>query len=450
VRRPVRAIAAVASFVLAFSELGPQLAHAQTAPAAPASPTAGPVAGGFTAEQAVALALRRNRDVIAARLEIEAAQVERIAAGIYPNPIFLYSAGNMVLGQGNPQNQGLNPGPFTQLVHGIGISEVIDVWAKHSARIRAADLGVEQRRLLVEDALREVVFSVRQAFTDVVREQAQHELVRDITARYDETTRLARARVHAGEISDAEGQKIELEGLKYHNALIDSELELDLARLQLATHLAFGSVAELPGPAMGLDTNAPRVLPKLDPLLARALRDRPDLNAARKGQELAQASLSAAQREAYPDPSVGLVYTHSEFTVSGDNANSLGLSLSFPLPLFDRNQAGVARSEVELKQNANERVRVDLRVRHEVGEAIRRIERSAMLLDVYEEGGMLRRSDNALRVAESSYKAGSISLLELLEAQRTFIQTRMDYLQAQDDYRKAIAVVSHAVGEKLP
>jgi cobalt-zinc-cadmium efflux system outer membrane protein len=206
----------------------------------------------------------------------------------------------------------------------------------------------------------------------------------------------------------------------------------------------------MPGPAIGLDTSAPRVLPTLEPVLAQALRDRPDLRAVRKGQELAEASLSMARREAYPDPSIGVVYTHSEFTVSGDNANSLGLALSFPLTLFDRNQAGVARSQVELKVNENERVRVDLRVRHEVAEAIRRVERAARSLDVYEDEGMLRRADNALRVADSSYKAGSISLLELLEAQRTFIQTRMDYLQAQDDYRKAIAVVSHAVGERLP
>jgi outer membrane protein TolC len=53
-------------------------------------------------------------------------------------------------------------------------------------------------------------------------------------------------------------------------------------------------------------------------------------------------------------------------------------------------------------------------------------------------------------VAETSYKAGSISLLELLEAQRTFIATRMQYLESQDDYRKALAAVKHAVGEKVP
>ena len=63
---------------------------------------------------------------------------------------------------------------------------------------------------------------------------------------------------------------------------------------------------------------------------------------------------------------------------------------------------------------------------------------------------MLSRADNALRVAESSYKAGAVSLLELLEAQRTYIETRADYLKVQDDYRKAQIDVTHAVGEKTP
>ena len=436
--------------VLAGASLALVLAGAGTSGAEAPPPGPGAAMPAFTMDVAVSLALQRNRDVIAARFDIEAAQVDRIAAGLYPNPVVSYTAGNVVLGPGNPQGQGLTPGPFSQLVHSIGVAEVIDVWAKRSARIRAADLGVEYQRLQVADVLREIVFSVREAFTDLVREQAQLELVKDIKSHYDETTRLARSRVRAGEISEAEGQKIELEGLKYENALIDAQMELDLARQRLAVLLGFVSTSQLPGTATGADTGAPRNPPELDPLLARALRERPDMLAARKGRELAEAQIEVARREGYPDPSLGLMYTHSEFTVSGDNANALAVTLGFPLPLFDRNQAGVARSRLEEKRNENDLLRAELLVRHDVADAVRRVGRSAAVLDVYESGGMLARADNALRVAEASYKAGSISLLELLEAQRTFTETRMQYLEAQDDYRKALAAVSHSVGEKLP
>ncbi|MEO6418847.1 MAG: TolC family protein, partial [Polyangiaceae bacterium] len=148
--------------------------------------------------------------------------------------------------------------------------------------------------------------------------------------------------------------------------------------------------------------------------------------------------------------SVGVTYTHSEFTASGDNSNAAGLSVALPLPIFDRNQAGVGRARVEYKRSENEITRLNLMVQHEVAEAVRKVERSGSMLDVYEGGGMLNRADNALRVAESSYKAGAVSLLELLEAQRTYIETRAQYLRVQDDYRKASIEVTHAVGEKAP
>src|SRR4029077_11659756 len=128
----------------------------------------------------------------------------------------------------------------------------------------------------------------------------------------------------------------------------------------------------LPGPAAAAE--APRTPPQYGPLLARALETRPDIRAAKKGLALANAQIEAAQREAYPDISIGASYTHSEFTVSGDNPNSAGLSLSLPLPLFDRNQAGIARSRLDRKRSDNDVARLTLVVGHEVADAVRRVE----------------------------------------------------------------------------
>jgi cobalt-zinc-cadmium efflux system outer membrane protein len=79
---------------------------------------------------------------------------------------------------------------------------------------------------------------------------------------------------------------------------------------------------------------------------------------------------------------------------------------------------------------------------------VRRSERSRALLDAIE-GGMLERAELALRAAEKSYKAGAVSLLELLEAQRTYIDTRAQYLKAAYDFRQAEIDLVHAVGGPL-
>src|SRR6185369_16649502 len=93
---------------------------------------------------------------------------------------------------------------------------------------------------------------------------------------------------------------------------------------------------------------------------------RPDVRAVSSGRATAEAQLAAAKREALPDISVGAAYTHSSFTVSGDNPNTLGLSLSMPLPLFDRNQANVGRASLDIRRSDNEIERLKLEVRHDV------------------------------------------------------------------------------------
>ena len=404
--------------------------------------------GTMTSDQAVAIALQRNRDVLATKLDVESSQIDRIAAGLYPNPVFSYSAGNVVLGSGNPQDKGLDPGPLSQLVHTVAISEVIDVWAKRGARIRVADKGIEHRRLVVEDALREIVYAVRAAFTDLTREQLEDELARTMKARYVETVRVSGARFRAGEISEAEQRKIELEGMKYENAVIDADTELELSRQRLAALLGLGAVSDLPGPAFM--SNDARVAASLPALLGDALRDRPDLRAARQGRQLAESAIESARREAFPDISLGVAFTHSEFQVSGDNPNAVALTVSLPLPVFDRNQANIAHAQNDGKRFDNDLVRLEIQIRQEVAQSVRRLERASSLLDIYEQGGMLERADKALKVAESSYRAGSSSLLDLLEAQRTFIDTRAQYLRAQHDYRQAVIDVAHATGKRTP
>jgi len=106
-------------------------------------------------------------------------------------------------------------------------------------------------------------------------------------------------------------------------------------------------------------------------------------------------------------------------------------------------------AELEIRRAANEAERLGIVVRREVADAARRFDRAKALLAVFEGGGMIDRAENALRVAEKSYKAGAISLIELLEAQRTFLETRAEYVRAQHDFRQARVDLRHAVGSNF-
>jgi cobalt-zinc-cadmium efflux system outer membrane protein len=464
----------------------PATAADQTPGAAPPGAVGSAATGrGMTVEEAVAIALTRNRDVIAAKMEIEAAELDVLAARVYPNPTLEYAVGNLVIGNANPQMGAVmtHPGVFGQSIQSVGIGEILDVWSKRAARTHAAERGVEQRRYLTEDALREVVHAVRSAFADVLRAQSERDMAREVAARHTETARLSQARFRAGDIAEAELRRIELEGLRYGNAVIDADLQLDLGRQRLATLLGLGpNGAALP--AERLAEPAERITFDLPRLVAAALERRPDLKAAGAARAAGDARLAAAEREVYPDLTLGATYTHSSFTISGDNPNSLGLSLSLPLPLFDRNQANIGHARLDIRRAENDVLRLRLGVEADVTEAVRRGERARTLLAVFERpasngstggvvtpssaapsppvpaapgakagapvadpGGMLARADAALRVAEKSYRAGASSLLELLDAQRSYLDTRAQYVRALDDFRQAAIDVAHAAGE---
>jgi cobalt-zinc-cadmium efflux system outer membrane protein len=314
---------------------------------------------------------------------------------------------------------------------------------------------------LTEDVLREIVYAVRSAFGDVVREQAEDHLAHEVASRYGDTIRISQARFKAGDISEAELRKIELEGLKYQNGVIDADTELDLARSKVAALMNLRSARELPIDELKEIDDRPTF--DLPLLTARALERRPDLRAARAARTVAEAAIRSARREALPDITLGVAYTHSEFLVSGDNPNALGLSVSLPLPVFDRNQANIGRARVDLRRADNDGERLRIVVEHDVAEAVRRGTRAVTLLSVFERpagnavpgtptatadrGGMIDRAETALRVAEKSYRAGALSLLELLEAERTYLDARAQYLRAIHDFRQAVVDVKHAVGD---
>ena len=412
---------------------------------AASSPVSAPSSGALSVseEQAIALAIERSKELIAARLELETAQVERVAATLLANPELSYGLSNIVLPPANPQGVGLNPGPLDQTIHTLGISQVLDVWAKRHLRAEAADRGIEYATLKVKDALRDVTRAVRLAYAELVREQDEYALSTAARSRYDDTLRISRSRVEVGDISKTEFAKIELESLKYRSHELDAALQLDLARQNLGLLLLLS-----PGQSDGLVVASPgrREVPlDVEALVTQALKDRPDLAAVQRERSRALSVLAYARRQAYPDPTVGLTYTRDRFVVSGDNPQSLGLSVSIPVPLFERNQAGIGHAQVDLRGAENAEARLVAEVRHEVEAAVRTAVRSKERIKLFE-GGMLERAETSLRIAERSYQAGAVSLLELLEAQRTFLDVKSQYLETVFEHQQATIDLAHAVG----
>ena len=245
---------------------------------------------GMTLAQAEALALARSLAMVAARLDLDEAEVAKLAAGLLENPELTYQMQNIVLGDGNVGDAAF-PSTFQQTIQTVELSQVLDVWFKKRAHVAAAQVGVEQARWQVQDALREVRHAVQSAFVAVLREQRENDLACQSRARYEQTVVLTQKRYQAGDISETELRKIELEQLKYVNNAISAGAELAVARADLAALMAYGSADALPASLVEM---APRGdAPSLAEALQQADAQRPDLQAARLGEQRAMLALRA-------------------------------------------------------------------------------------------------------------------------------------------------------------
>jgi outer membrane protein TolC len=264
---------------------------------------------------------------------------------------------------------------------------------------------------------------------DALRAQEAQELARQASSRYAETVRISRSRFAAGDIAENELRKIELESLRYQTAVIDAESELDLGRQRL------------PPPKRCRRRSPTFKDAALRSRCRRCLSGRRSSGRIcwRPGSRVPPARPCSAWPSARRCPT-----SRSASTTSTASSPPRATTRT----RWARGSRSRCRSLIATRPTSGERGSIErawLQVQKDVAGAVRRRARAQLLLDAFEAGGMSERAEAALRVAEHAYKAGAASLLELLEAQRTHLDTRAQYLRAQHEYRQSLVEVSHAV-----
>jgi len=395
-----------------------------------------------TLDEAVALLRRQSPELLAGALKVRAAQGDVTTARLYPNPTLSFGAGNFPIGRTNPPGIGAGDTVNEQ----VGIGQELVLWGKRGERIAAAHGRMAAAGAERADLDRRLVFEVRARFVRTLVAGERLRLARENLTHYRETVRVSRERADAGEISAAEFDKIALEQRGFEHEVADAEIERREAVAELLPLLGLDvadlvPVGELRLPAARTDT---------DTLVSEALRRRPDLTAAERAAEAAEAALRLARAERWPNVTVGVQYTHDEFQVAGNLANSLGANFSLPLPLVNRNQGEIERAEAEALIARREVQKLRLGIPQEVRTAVTSYTVAGERVRRFEEA-FLRQSEDARRAAEVSYREGAISLLEFVEAERTFIQTQRDHLDALlDGHLSAFDVTRAAALEVAP
>jgi cobalt-zinc-cadmium efflux system outer membrane protein len=180
----------------------------------------------------------------------------------------------------------------------------------------------------------------------------------------------------------------------------------------------------------------------LDDLRLRALKMRPDLLAALQGVTAAQSQIALAKANGKVDLTAGLSYSHVA------DQSSMSVNFAIPMAIFDRNQGEIARTRYALTQSqenaeaASDAVLTDVRNNYEGFSTNKKI------LQLYL-SGYLKRAQDSRDISEYSYKRGAASLLDFLDAERSYRSTQLAYRQALANYLVSIEQLKQAVGTRV-
>jgi cobalt-zinc-cadmium efflux system outer membrane protein len=398
----------------------------------------------LTMDEALRIFRERGFDLLLAGAQVAAATADERAAHSVANPQLGVSAGKSF-----DYDPAACPG-CSATAFSVGLTDpnaLSDLFTgKRSLRIDIARAALSAAQRSREDALRTLSLQLRQALLDAALQGAQRDFARELADSSEHTRALMQKRLEAGAISEAELARIEVAALEAQQAVELAEQAARAARLQIAYLIGVREILpDFEIDPLVLERPLPGALPALEALSEEALAQRPDLLAARQTAERAQAALTLAQRQRIPDVAVSAQYAQEG---SGNNAlqpPTVTLGLQLGLPVFYRQQGEIAHAEADVRtqQITFEKARAQALL--EVQSARAAAAANRKLVDRMQ-SRLLDRARRARDLVQVQYEKGAASLLDLLDAQRTWAQIHAEYLKDLHDFWLATFQLDAAAG----
>lgn len=387
-------------------------------------------------DQAIDLAVAHNHAIKAARTLILQNQAQEITANLRPNPTL--GADTQFVPFFSPQDfSGDNLNNVQQF--DVGLSYLFERGHKRQRRLQAARDQTAVTRAQVTDAVRSLIFNVGQQFVSVLLAESTLEFAMQDLKSFQQTVDIGEAQLKAGSLSEGDYLKIKLQLLQFQTDVSAARLAKVQALVGLREFLGYDAV-----PA-NFDVIGDLAYQSLtaneEELQATAMRERPDFRAAELGITAAQSQILLAKANAKVDVNGTYDFTH----VSGENTASL--FANFALPIFDRNQGEIARTKYALTQAQEQRQAASDAVLSDVSNAYEAVKSNDEVVQLYT-SGYLKQAEDSRDISEYAYKRGAASLLDFLDAERTYRATQLAYRQALASYMTALEQLKEAVGTR--
>ena len=436
-RRILRVAASVVGLLVAA--LGARDAHAEGAPAVVAGQT-------LSLADAVAQARSRGFDVLLASAGVRAAEAEVRVAGQPPNPALTAGPSRRV-----DCFSGSCPSPWGVFAT-LSDQGLIEGAITRKRRLRedVAQRALEAARYGRTNAERVVVAQTKVQYVQTAAAQARLGLTREVAASLEKSVAVNRVR-YPRVIDEGQLARVEQEAMRAEQEVDRALRELRQEQIDLAMLLgSSGPIPELVVDRGVLDFRVPETLASIDKtaLLRVALESRADRKQAVAVVAQAEAAITLAERSRFPDVSLLVQYQQLG---SGDNAPqppTLSVGVGLPLPLFYRQQGEISRAAAERDAALVTRRRLEAVVAADLESAVNTFATARRIVERYE-SALLERAKRALDITQVQFTAGSATLTDLLDAQRSWVQVNSGYYAELVSYWTAVFLLEQAIGKEL-
>lgn len=399
------------------------------------TPPVEPSALSLSLPEAISLFLDHNLDLLMTKYGIDDAKGLAITAKLFPNPVFsLFGGAAFTQQQTFKGTRYLTP----------QIEQMFLLAGKRGYRIESAGFGVQAAEATFTDAIRELTLALKDAYFQVQLASRRLDLAKDNQERFHRILTIGELRFKKGFIAEVDLIRLRLQAVDFGAQVIRFSQELQTALNDLRLLLALPPTTEL---VLTSDLVYKRVTPDIDRLRTEALDKRPDLQARRFVLSQQQANLKLAKSLRYPDPVVGGSFT-IQGPQGGSNQQLYGLNLQVPLPIFDRNQGGIAQAEIAIQAAQVDLHKTTLEVHNEIEVTYRNLLQSQRLVEAYQ-AGVLDDAKTTFFILEKAYQKGGVTLLDVLDAARTSQTILQNYLEALFEYQRNLFLLERATGQDI-
>jgi len=391
--------------------------------------------------QVVEYTLKNNGELSSFREEKGIHEAGKARAGLLPNPTLELEAGTGAL-TGSSDDNSLS----------LGVSQEFPLGGKRGKKLAIAERELEIYRWQLADRERVLREDVKTAFYDVVLANKRIDLADRAIELNRQLLDVARERLAAGDIPELEMNLVKVELARSEGAKIDVARALNLSRSRLLTLMGLPD-GEPPAIAGNLETEAAMTMSLLD-LKQLARSQRPDVKALEAEKGRGDADIILARAEGVPNLTAGLFYTHdrtTDATGTGEENvrdNLLGIRLSMPIPVFDRNQAGVQEARAKKSSSESRLLASSRNIETEVETAYASYQNSEKVLSLYKRDIIPQLEEN-LKLTQEAYRLGEVGILAVIQEQKNFFDVTDGYLTALWNRQTALVKLETAVAAEL-